>query len=233
MSSFVSSVTRASTVGLLSASIMVAGCGGKSEPAGEDPVAAERAKLEANRITPEQAKAFADGYKVEGYESKMAPVVTGTNVMLNLEGKPRDNGASIKLEVFFGSCMDVGCNLGTLDEHKASRSNVEHMVMTPVDRENPDLVLDLFETKFGNERALGIFKLSFSAKKTDDGGVTKSTSNFVSLEWKDAKNVVRVKAQALDWGAEDQKQLAERTPRDLLEAEAKKGLEAAMKHVVR
>lgn len=105
--------------------------------------------------------------------------------------------------------------------------------MTPVDRENPDLVLDLFETKFGNERALGIFKLSFSAKKTDDGGVTKSTSNFVSLEWKDAKNVVRVKAQALDWGAEDQKQLAERTPRDLLEAEAKKGLEAAMKHVVR
>lgn len=202
-------------------------CGGKAEtpPANAPP---GEAAAPARQIGEAEYKAFGEAFKVEGFEPQAPASVSKMGARVQLAAKPRDNGVKVQLEVAYSACDSFICPKLDLASVKANQDNLKRNLPTMA-LENPDLVHEIFEMEVGGEKVVGIYTLHLTARKTPDGGTSKSSANSVDLTWHDGTQLVTVKARATDWGAENQAQLAERTPRAELEAAAKAALEAARK----
>lgn len=213
-------------VGLLAVSPLT-GCGGKGDgppatgPAGE-------AAAPAKKIGEAEYKAFSEAFKVEGFEPQAPASISGMGTRAQLAAKPKDNGVKLQLEVAYSACDSFICPKLDLASVKANQDNLKRNLPTMA-LENPDLVHEIFEMEVGGEKIVAIYTLHLTAKKTPDGGTSKSSANSIDLTWHDGAQLVTVKARATDWGAESQAQLAERTPRAELEAAAKAALLAARK----
>lgn len=215
-----------SMVGLTSV-MGLGACGGKTETPAANAPAGEGA-APAKNIGEAEYKAFGEAFKVEGFEPQAPASVSKMGARVQLAAKPRDNGVKVQLEVAYSACDSFICPKLDLASVKANQDNLKRN-LPPIALENPDLVHEVFEMDVSGQKAIAIYTLYWSAKKTADGGTSKSHANSVDLTWHDGAQLVTVKARATDWSAENQAQLAERTPRAELEAAAKAALEAARK----
>lgn len=223
---FSGGLVAGAVVGLLGVS-PIFGCGGKGEePAANAP--AGEAAAPTRKIGEAEYKAFGEAFKVDGFEAPAPASVSGMGARVQLVAKPRDNGVKLQLEVAYSACDSFICPKLDLAAAKANQDNLKKN-LPPIALENPDLVHEVFELDAGGQKALAVYTLYWSAKKTADGGTSKSHANSIDVTWHDDTQLVTVKARAIDFGAEDQAKLAERTPRAELEAAAKAALEAARK----
>jgi hypothetical protein len=209
---------------------LIGACGGKdTQPTGENGGAAPNAPAApARKIGEAEYKAFNDAFKLDGFQPQMPPSVSGMGSRIALQAPEKPNGAKLGVEVTYSACDPIICPKLDLASVKANQDNMKRM-LPPIALENPELVHEIFELDVAGDKVIGVYTLHLSAKKTSDGGTSKSSANSIDLTWHDNTNLLMVKARATDWGAESQAQLAERTPRPELEALARSAFEAAKK----
>lgn len=205
------------------------GCGGKGEtPAANEP-AAEGAAASAKKIGEAEYKAFGDALKVEGFEPQGPIAVSGMGARASLAAKPKDNGAKAQLEIAYSACDSFICPKLDLESVKANQDNLKRN-LPPIVLQHPQLVHEIFELDIGGKKVIGVYTLYMTVTTTADG-TSKFSANSIDLTWHDNTQLVTIESNVTDWDAENQTQLAERTPRAELETIAKAAFEAAQKAI--